>query len=257
MSRGLKKAAYGIFYLCIFGFVAFSVYSSKMEVPPTCSDGIRNQGEEAIDCGGPCIPCKVKNLRQIRVDGPIQSFFLSNGRVILLGSVVNPNEEYIAENVEFEFVIEDKTGYVVEKVHGNDLVYPLEKRYVFTADVATKSGDFGRANIEIASSSIVWEKYYETLKPVVQLVSLPSITEEETMIRAKGMIRNQSSFAAKSVTVIGIFRDAYNHPVFVSQWTSSDLGGLETREFAILVPKEREVVERFDREKTSFLVQVQ
>ena len=23
----------------------------------TCSDGIRNQGEEGIDCGGPCAPC--------------------------------------------------------------------------------------------------------------------------------------------------------------------------------------------------------
>jgi len=26
-------------------------------VTPTCSDGIKNQGEEEIDCGGPCEPC--------------------------------------------------------------------------------------------------------------------------------------------------------------------------------------------------------
>ena len=26
-------------------------------VRPTCSDGIRNQGEEEADCGGPCRPC--------------------------------------------------------------------------------------------------------------------------------------------------------------------------------------------------------
>lgn len=25
--------------------------------PPTCDDGIRNQGEDRIDCGGPCPPC--------------------------------------------------------------------------------------------------------------------------------------------------------------------------------------------------------
>merc|ERR1711962_1869687 len=24
-----------------------------------CSDGIRNQGEEGVDCGGPCEPCKI------------------------------------------------------------------------------------------------------------------------------------------------------------------------------------------------------
>ncbi|MFH1248580.1 MAG: hypothetical protein V1660_00315 [archaeon] len=27
---------------------------------PTCSDGIKNQGEEWIDCGGPCSPCQVE-----------------------------------------------------------------------------------------------------------------------------------------------------------------------------------------------------
>ncbi|OYT41540.1 MAG: hypothetical protein B6U86_02040, partial [Candidatus Altiarchaeales archaeon ex4484_43] len=27
---------------------------------PTCSDGIQNQGEEGIDCGGPCPPCKIE-----------------------------------------------------------------------------------------------------------------------------------------------------------------------------------------------------
>jgi len=28
--------------------------------PATCSDGIKNQGEEGIDCGGPCPPCNTK-----------------------------------------------------------------------------------------------------------------------------------------------------------------------------------------------------
>lgn len=258
MSRGFKKAVYGIFYLCIFGIIAFSVYSSlEPEVLPTCSDGIINQGEEAVDCGGPCIPCEVKNLRQIRMDDPVQPFFLSDGRVVLLGSIVNPNEGYIAENVEFEFIIKDKTGYPVERIYGSDLVYPLEKRYVFTANVETKSGNFGEASVEIASSTVVWEKYYETLKPVVQLVSPPVIMEEETIIRAKGTIRNQSSFTAKGVTVIGIVRDSYNHPIFAAQWVSDDLEGFETRDFSIIIPKENEIIERFDRERMSFIIQIQ
>jgi hypothetical protein len=28
-------------------------------IPPSCSDGILNQGEEEIDCGGPCDPCDI------------------------------------------------------------------------------------------------------------------------------------------------------------------------------------------------------
>ena len=29
---------------------------------PACSDGIRNQGETGVDCGGPCPPCKSFNV---------------------------------------------------------------------------------------------------------------------------------------------------------------------------------------------------
>lgn len=33
--------------------------------PPTCSDGIQNQGETGVDCGGPCAPCNSMNPRII------------------------------------------------------------------------------------------------------------------------------------------------------------------------------------------------
>ncbi len=29
------------------------------QVTPTCNDGIQNQGETGIDCGGPCVPCQI------------------------------------------------------------------------------------------------------------------------------------------------------------------------------------------------------
>jgi len=35
-------------------------------VPPTCDDGVQNQGEENIDCGGPCTTCSL-----IRISGQI------------------------------------------------------------------------------------------------------------------------------------------------------------------------------------------
>ncbi|MEM5766114.1 MAG: S8 family serine peptidase [Candidatus Aenigmatarchaeota archaeon] len=33
----------------------FSIYG--LYIMPTCDDGIQNQGESGIDCGGPCLPC--------------------------------------------------------------------------------------------------------------------------------------------------------------------------------------------------------
>ncbi|MDB9782763.1 DUF5011 domain-containing protein [Winogradskyella sp.] len=34
-----------------------SIQESTLTPPPTCDDGIQNQGETGIDCGGPCAPC--------------------------------------------------------------------------------------------------------------------------------------------------------------------------------------------------------
>ncbi|HHQ45138.1 MAG TPA: hypothetical protein ENN13_03270 [Candidatus Altiarchaeales archaeon] len=46
-----------ILFFLITGFV---VYTGR----PTCSDGIMNQGEEGVDCGGPCPPCIIDPLKE-------------------------------------------------------------------------------------------------------------------------------------------------------------------------------------------------
>jgi hypothetical protein len=45
-------------YSLVCFFIAGQAGSSSCEpLVPTCEDGIQNQGEEGIDCGGPCAPC--------------------------------------------------------------------------------------------------------------------------------------------------------------------------------------------------------
>jgi len=50
--------------IIIIGIVCLAIYTSscdksETEEEATCSDNIKNQGEEDIDCGGPCPPCSV------------------------------------------------------------------------------------------------------------------------------------------------------------------------------------------------------
>jgi hypothetical protein len=39
------------------GLDAFELFAVQCDYVPTCDDGIQNQGEDRIDCGGPCPPC--------------------------------------------------------------------------------------------------------------------------------------------------------------------------------------------------------
>jgi membrane protein implicated in regulation of membrane protease activity len=52
---------------CIFDFDCKSGFCHPTEKrcrEPTCHDGFRNQGEEGIDCGGPCPPCERPSLER-------------------------------------------------------------------------------------------------------------------------------------------------------------------------------------------------
>lgn len=57
-----KKVAYKLFVLFAGFVLSFNACSKKEDttatpIIATCSDGIQNQGETGIDCGGPCAAC--------------------------------------------------------------------------------------------------------------------------------------------------------------------------------------------------------
>ena len=53
MPRLLKQFLYGVFYLAIIAAVGVGFYFHYDNAPPSCFDGIQNEGEQGIDCGLP------------------------------------------------------------------------------------------------------------------------------------------------------------------------------------------------------------
>ena len=69
-KRNIKQIIIAlIFFSILFGF-GFLIYSISIKPDPSCEDGIKNQKEEGIDCGGPCLPCPAEiHQREVRVAG--------------------------------------------------------------------------------------------------------------------------------------------------------------------------------------------
>lgn len=71
---------------------AGDIFYVVSEKPATCFDGIQNQGEEGIDCGGPCKQCKIRAkplslfLSKIRSDQ--LSLFLNKHRFTISGTIL-------------------------------------------------------------------------------------------------------------------------------------------------------------------------
>ena len=56
--KSRKQFFYGIIYLVIFGLIGAGIYFALTSKEATCFDGIQNQNEEGVDCGGSCNTCK-------------------------------------------------------------------------------------------------------------------------------------------------------------------------------------------------------
>ncbi len=252
--RSAKKFFFGLFYIALVILISFGVYNAFSGNEPTCSDNILNQNETGVDCGGSCISCEVKNLNPITT-GKVSFFGLENGRTVFIGELVNANESFFADDVQYSFVIKDKSGYAVEKIYGAETVFPLEKRKVFTSEASTPFSNIGEVELDVTSPPLEeWKNFYSTLKPNVSIISGPIFSEDEKFIQAKGMLSNQSSVSADEVKLVAVFYNKYEEEIFASQWTTSNLSGFASTNFTILFPRDKSIVESLDTALTKIFV---
>ncbi len=93
---------------------------------PTCNDGIQNQGETGVDCGGPCAPCSSEcNI----------SVTTSNGNVIITGLTGNENAKLFTASFDAAWECNPWNG---SPCTGNEVVTDLTAgtTYFFSVETA-------------------------------------------------------------------------------------------------------------------------
>lgn len=219
-------------------------FGSSIKPEPNCSDGVRNQGELGIDCGGPCISCEILDLTPLKSAGPVSVFALQNGRVVLLGEVLNSNEAHKAKRFSYRFLIYDQTNHLIEEIYGSDSLFTLEKKYIFEGGVSSRFDNVGKAELEFFDVS--WERTHASLKPSLVLSENVKTVIGKNRIEVSGKVKNQSSFAATDVKIIAILFDKYEIELLASQWVISNLGGFEEKQFSVIFPLDPVVADDID-----------
>ena len=112
MKGRLKKQIiitliYLVIFLTFFWFI-FSWWSARSIPRESCSDGIRNQNEEDVDCGGicrnACVPVAKYEL------STSSAGFVEAGaanKYDLYGEVINPNNDFGSNEFQYSFKIKD------------------------------------------------------------------------------------------------------------------------------------------------------
>lgn len=221
-----QLAVIGVFLAVILIPVFFSIY---LWFPTaSCQDNRRNQGEEGIDCGGPCASCALKNPQAVNV---FWARFVSvrEGSYDAVAEVKNPNIKLGAEEIEYEFQFFDDSDILVARRIGRSFLYPGETAHFVESNITT-----GRtiSRVLFAVRGVSWV-FTDRIPPDVAVGDRKLVVsgeKRETTVTATLLNRSLGDF--KEVTVSALVFDQEENILAVSKTVEKDVrAGGERRIF--------------------------
>jgi len=245
------RARRQLFYLAIFTALALAVLGGVIFwflAEPTCFDGRKNQGEEKIDCGGPC---------EKKCAGETENLVILWSRAIKTSAgiydaaalVENPNIFAGVQNLPYKFKLYDNRNVLVGVKEGRIFVNPAERFIIFEPGIATKERIPARAVLELADEGEISWLRIEKKTPNFLVEKKTFFKDPSPFLEVKA--RNQSLTSFSEVYVNAVIYDKNNNVQAASQTIldAVEPGALRSVFFTWREPFEREaeVIEIFFR----------
>lgn len=240
------RARRQFFYFSIFALVIFAIIGGIVWYfwpAPSCSDKKQNQGEQGIDCGGPCTPClgEIKDISQKWV-----RFFKSReGFYDTAVLIENSNLFAGISNFKYTFKLYDSNNVLITGKDGFTFINPGESQIIFESDIFTGSRTPHDVYLEFDAEKN-W-KYIKKEQPFLSVVKKDFVNTPFPRLSTE--VRNERFDDVKNVLVSAVLYDAEGNAQGVSA-TKIDVIPAESTQTAFLtwpVPfeKEPEAIEVF------------
>lgn len=148
------KHQLGYFFLSILVLILISIYPvyTVVHVEPTCTDGIQNQNETGIDCGGSCaLICREERMPLSVLWA--EAFPTGNGMYDLGALVVNPNDDTGTPSMSYTFHVKGGQGTDIASVAGKTYVNAREQFLVVSHGVKLPEAP---AKVELTITPFNW-----------------------------------------------------------------------------------------------------
>lgn len=234
MPRRLEKQIlYGTFYLVCFIGIAFWAYYAFIKPAPTCFDAIQNQGEQGIDCGGPCAKiCLPPDLKPIALVGQILILQPDADHQSLLALIANPNVGYSARSFFYSFSLLDATGATVLTFEGPSSLYAGESKYILAPNFSSVA--FSTAKFRAAEAE--WVPLAESKGPPEFGIVNAKTSVRGGAVVVEGYIQNKTSAVIPRVRVVGIIPGEFGQIAAASQTEVFNIAQGELKSFSIVHP---------------------
>ncbi|MCR4310956.1 MAG: FxLYD domain-containing protein [Candidatus Taylorbacteria bacterium] len=231
------------FLLLVFGVIS-SVYFIFFRTPSTCFDGVLNQEELGIDCGGGCQAVCVSE-----VSSPIKRwarvFQVRDGLYDVAALIENPNKNIGAREFKYTFRVHDKDAILITDKSGTVFLNPNEQMVVFESGINAGNRVPARAFIEFDLSRQKWQRIDPDSQGVNLVVSNTNLVGGDNPSLSAN-ITNSGDADVADVFVTAVVYDDDNNAVGVSSTFINYLSKDQTRNIFFDWPNS------FTRPPTSF-----
>jgi hypothetical protein len=207
------------FILLVVGLVVVAflavILIATFKKTPSCTDGVQNQGEVGIDCGGPC-----PYLCTAEVQPPTVLFTkaLTNnaGRTDVAASIENKNATAAARNVPYSITLYGSGQVLIQEVTGTLDLPPGATQTIFIPGITSGKQPVVNAFLSIASSSPEWFTM-ATDPRIMPSVSNTTLSGSASAPRIDAVLANGSITPLTNVQVVVLVRDIHNDVIAASE----------------------------------------
>lgn len=199
-----------VFFALLLGFASL-VYFAYFKPVPTCSDGLQNQAELGIDCGGECTKVCESEVSPL-ITFWTRVFLVSDGEYDAAALIENSNAGYGIRNLTYTFKAYDRENVLVFEKRGTTFVNEKERFVIVEPRVKADNRTPVRAIVEF--EEINWERLGSRERPNVTLEN--KILSLEPRPRLSAELLNESPKEWRDIVAGAVILDADNNAIGVS-----------------------------------------
>ena len=216
-----------VYISCIIAFflivIGGPIVYKFATIAPTCHDGIQNQGETAVDEGGPCLTLDPSVLQPHAILWA-RSFLVRDGSYSAVAYIENPNQNAGVEQANYEFDLYDSGNVLVAQQTGTTFIMPGGVTPVFVSGVNTGHRLVAHTYFKLTDPTLDWIK---TVPPPGTItVSNDQSADITTMPTVTGTAQNSSVKDIQSpITLVAVAYDTAGNAMAASE---TEINGLHS-----------------------------
>ena len=208
-----RQLLFALAVLVIFGVIGSGIYFTYFYTPASCFDGVWNQDEEQIDCGGSCaLLCQAPNISVMWA----RSVKVAPGVYHAVAMVRNPHTGS-SGTVSYEASLFDEENILITRRTGALSIGPGEIAPLFEANITTGERIPARTFVEVLPGA--FEKQERELSPVRVL----NWDLDEEALRLTATVQNQGTERVHDVRIIALLYNNEDTLISASQTLSGTL----------------------------------